>query len=733
MANVFISHAGEDSLIAFQLSEGLAQHGFTSWLFERDTIPGPSYVVQYKVAVSSSDVFLFLISRHVFDSDDIGQELAVAAINHRPIVPVLLDLAFEEFDERRPDWSYIIGQCASVELRHGECASVVERLKQSLDFWGIAPANPLRSESPESLTHFRPRRAWSSDAGQIEIEELDRVLYRTKAIDDFLAARNKYFLCANKGLGKTLLLTCKRTALMRETVREGLKSSEFIPVGRPYLDFMTDLPSLSVNHQRLLESLESCKRLWGLAIRVAVISHQPGISNDQHFPDLDRFPGVVAEWLRGEKVEPTAVFREVLGYSVGDIQRLIDHTRNWLERRFRAVHSGTYLFIDKVDQALRETSTEAWIHCQAGLVEAAWDAMNANPHVRCFVSIRQEAFFNYESHIKSNLYGATTIIRYGTADLQGMLDRLCRHYERCDGFRDMVKLNVVRDSKRMVLEDSFEFLRRHTLGRPRDFVLVAGELSSRRNELSEPEFRRVVTESAREVMVNVFHEMRPFLKCLYDRSDRRAFFELIPRNLLTSEDIVHLRLRFNKIHEGVGDIAVDSIDKHLGLHDPFEDLHRVGLLGIVVRDPHETKSLQSFLQPDNTVDLDAGLPPSPFYMVHPSLTDDIRRFRRPHPYHVFRNLPVGHDVVWHDFAPTMYHAERAVTSISQHWLRDQVDVLLAAIAAAMEAGRFEQLAVSGTSVAWSNVLEYLDKGGYDDAYLWLEELAKLASHGDRRH
>ena len=34
--------------------------------------------------------------------------------------------------------------------------------------------------------------------------------------------------------------------------------------------------------------------------------------------------------------------------------------------------------------------------------------MNANSHIRVFATIREEAFVNYESDVKSNLFGATT-------------------------------------------------------------------------------------------------------------------------------------------------------------------------------------------------------------------------------------------------------------------------------------------------------------------------------------
>ena len=39
--------------------------------------------------------------------------------------------------------------------------------------------------------------------------------------------------------------------------------------------------------------------------------------------------------------------------------------------------------------------------------------MSANSHVKVFASIRQEAFVNYQSDIKANLFGATTLLGYG--------------------------------------------------------------------------------------------------------------------------------------------------------------------------------------------------------------------------------------------------------------------------------------------------------------------------------
>jgi hypothetical protein len=54
---------------------------------------------------------------------------------------------------------------------------------------------------------------WASDANQIGIEDLDWVVFKNDIIEDFLQKRGKYFLSANKGLGKTLLLIYKRKQL----------------------------------------------------------------------------------------------------------------------------------------------------------------------------------------------------------------------------------------------------------------------------------------------------------------------------------------------------------------------------------------------------------------------------------------------------------------------------------------------------------------------------------------
>ena len=49
---------------------------------------------------------------------------------------------------------------------------------------------------------------------------------------------------------------------------------------------------------------------------------------------------------------------------------------------------------------------------------------------------------------------------------------------RVTSVADFLGLNVVRHARRPAPEDSFQYVRRHTCGRPRDLVAIASEIAS---------------------------------------------------------------------------------------------------------------------------------------------------------------------------------------------------------------------------------------------------------------
>lgn len=566
MANVFVSHTGDDSLVAFELADSLERHGYSTWYYERNSLPGVCYLTQSAEAIEQSDAVLLIISPRSVTSREVTKEVEHAHRTGKRVIPVLLEILYSEVADRQPAWNVALGTAVAVSIRDGQCEEIVEKIARTLLQDGVAPSVGPDVGQVIRREPGRHRRVWASDANQINTSDLDRVVFRNRTIEDFLLDRGKFFLSANKGLGKTLLLSYKRHLLTSDG-RNNQSAICLIPAGRPYLDFMSSPPSISAAHEGFLAKLNNAKRLWGFALRVSVLSQFPHLVGPLHRAKLAHVPDTVVEWLNGEKVDPTIVFKELLSSSVKEIHQAIDSTTNLLARKFKGLHQATYCFIDKVDQALGSLGREAWVHVQAGLIEAAWDAMNANSHVRFFASIRQEAFANYQSEIKANLHGATTVIQYCDSDLRALLDQLTRCYEDQKSFKELIGIHVVREPFQPQTEDSFSFLNRHTLGRPRDLVIIASELSKIRATLSEAIYRRKVREFAASMLIsNVFDEMRVFLDRLSKRPARMKLCTLLSSNILSAEDLERVRLEFHP-----GDPS----------GDPFAELYNAGLLGVI--------------------------------------------------------------------------------------------------------------------------------------------------------
>jgi tRNA A-37 threonylcarbamoyl transferase component Bud32 len=598
-----------------------------------------------------------------------------------------------------------------------EVAWRLSRIEEEL----VAGAQSAVGPGPKPPRRQPGGQVWASDANQIGIEDLDWVVFKNDIIQDFLEKRGKYFLSANKGLGKTLLLTYKRKQLT-DTYHERHGKSQaqvaFVPEGRPFLDFMGNLHTLPAAQITFLSELTNTKRVWSLALRVSALSHHPELFNDDDREELEAFPKRLLVWLRGARVEPTVVFKEMLGYSLKEINRLIDRQENFLEQKFRQIHSGTFFFIDKVDQAIRSLPRPAWILIQAGLIEAAWDAMNANAHVKVYASIRQEAFSNYESDIKTNLYGATTILQYSDQELQHLLDQLTGCYEGGKTFKDFIQLDVVRHPWRVRPEDSFQYMRRHTLGRPRDLVIIASEISRKRQELNEGAYRKLVQETTGTMLgPNVFEEMRVFLDCLDNKQERLRLFSLLPHNILTRDEVIKVYYQFNYLDPECA--AFDHYSEKL--HHPFWELYSAGLLGVVVQDQGSHQRVQKFKQPSDMFhDSQVALPTVEFYLIHPALDWFIRMNRPADDYHLFQHIVVGHDCPWPNHYAALFDAERALFAVNDPGLRETVNEVLKKIVVLLEAGQEPARALESCP-EWQELKRRLPEE-HELLFLLLEEL-----------
>ncbi|WP_433932762.1 protein kinase [Sorangium cellulosum] len=590
------------------------------------------------------------------------------------------------------------------------------------------PPEPAAKRRPEGERDAGHQQSWASDANQIDIGALKELTFKNAVVREFLDSANKHFVSGSKGLGKTLLLTYKRSVLSEiylATGRERRQSAvQFIPEGRPYLDLMGDLPSVDQTRIDLMSGLHECKRLWSFSFRLSIVSCQSALAGAGDPEDLDPLPRSLRGLLTGRPVEPTVVVKELLSLTVRQINQVIDAMEGPLERRLRSLHSGVYLFIDKLDQALRRLPRAAWIHMQAGMIEAAWDLMNANRHVKIFATIREEAFSAYESDIKTNLYGATSTLRYAKHELFELLEKLTYYYERLP-LREFIHLDMVSTGRSARGEGTFDFLYRHTLGRPRDLVILASEISRNRRALDERTFTQIVQDKSAGLLVaNIFDEMRVFLEVLCHRDKRAEFLGLLPCDVLTHDEMVDVWCRFHGVDRAYFDAHGRTADD---VYHPFRELFECGVLGVLVADPASERQVQRFRQPqDAVVGSRHELPRSRYYLLHPSLRGLIQSLPGGGRFHAIRNVVIGHWEPWPRHLDLVVDVQRELfrRPDAPEEIGEAVFALLDRLTADVAGGESADAArrAIAASPTFARLSAHLDRIHWDDLHLALVEL-----------
>ncbi len=721
----FVSHVSKHLLLARKLSVGLEKAGLRCWLYERDALPDIPNQRQVRAALGRCAVALVLVSKQSIQSDDLLAEVEDAFKLGCRIVPVIVDSTADELESVGGEWQICFDSALRFECnRTSSVDGVIAGLVEAANELGL-PKSPNIGDHPDVAPQIQ-YYVWATDANQLDIGDLKHVVFRNELVDDFLQMRNKCFLAATKGLGKTLLLTFKRQLLATDSRGQAVT---MIPEGRPYLDFMDELRQLPKNYYEPLADLNLSKRIWSASLRISAISHHADqVDSAEDAEELKLFPRTMQRWLLGKKIESTVVFRELTSLSLGTLNRLLNDTENFLAKKTRAIHSGTCFFVDKVDQAIRGLPPQAWIYVQAGLIEAAWDMMSSNRHIRVFATIRQEAFSNYQSDIKNNLFGATTSLQYSEEELAQMMDKLAHCYEGCSNFNEFVGFNVIRHPRRPSPEDCFHFVRRHTFGRPRDLVMIASEISARRGTLDEKKLGDIVHGiSATSLINNIFAEVSVLLDCLHDEEQRTRFFGFVPQNILRHSDVLRICESFNGLEAG----TLLSMGENLtGIYHPFRDLYLAGLLGAVGLDAESGLSLQRFRQPHDFLAIKSfELPASDYYLLHPALNRYMTLFRRKSDYLIFQHLTVGQGLPWLPHFALLMQIESIAHGVTDPRFRECLHRLISQAQSILDSGNSRLLRYEiETSGDWKRLAGFSGLEGYDEAMFALDELLSFPSH-----
>jgi hypothetical protein len=158
MRDVFVSHVEEDSAEALAIADALEAAGYSTWCYERDSIPGPSYLVQTGNAVEDCRALVVLISRHSLGSRQVTVEIVRGHETEKPFIPVLIGITHVDFTNRQPEWREAMGAATSIMVPREGAASIVPRIVQGLEALGVEPTGAPSEHATPMSPPLRRRR-----------------------------------------------------------------------------------------------------------------------------------------------------------------------------------------------------------------------------------------------------------------------------------------------------------------------------------------------------------------------------------------------------------------------------------------------------------------------------------------------------------------------------------------------------------------------------------------------
>jgi hypothetical protein len=497
-------------------------------------------------------------------------------------------------------------------------------------------------------------RAWTVDADDIQIaDDLDAtLLHRTPWIESFLEEKrsDRFIVTATKGFGKTLLLKAKRIAYAEGTAvcipENGL-------LDKPIGDKVFNAAMVALYG----ESTDNWKRIWLIAIAAATLKR------------LDMTDGLrVNPQLHALLANPnlTSVidhFVNLLDFERGDLFKSANETDNQLIPRLRTISTPVAIFIDSIDEYFNkhvttreptrashagELSPNVWYFSQMGLVEVAYQLRRVSHQLKVFVAVRKEAFVKLEdtTSMAQQYRGSTVDIVYSPASLREIfLNNIRRETPRNLVHPGRLKTDPIdaflgtaaftHDSSGET-EDVFEYVCRHTLRRPRDFMTIGRKLSELGPEERRQESlaKQAIQQGATAIAHEYINEIQPYLGGI----DLYRLFPLLDRNVLQRDDCDRIFLEYAD--------STGTLDEPLHV---FSALFRAGLLGVVDVDLATGRTVQKFLLPgERAFEHGDGLPESSHYLVHPILTSLVAEANPGYARNLDRQNEIGSGRAWVD-------------------------------------------------------------------------------------
>ena len=468
---------------------------------------------------------------------------------------------------------------------------------------------------------------------------MTRWFFRTPSIDDFLGQRSgKFIVTATKGFGKTLLLKAQRIALEEKGV---LCLPENGLIDKPVGDRVFSKQMIRL----YARSTENWRRVWLTSIAAATLKMlglTEGLSVNPRLSAL-----LADQNLRGVIDH----FVNILGFHRNELFRTADDTDSSMLPRIRNINQPVAIFLDSVDEYFKkhllamsasdtgELDWGVWYFSQMGLVEAAYQVRRITHHLKVFAAVRKEAFaqFDETTEMVQQYRGSAIDLTYSPESLREIFANNIQHERKrdlvapgklsTDRVVAFVGLNEVTHSYTRENEPIFDYIFRHTLGRPRDLMTIGQKLSDLTPEdRTEVAVKQAINQAGTEYL----NEIQPYMRDV----DIDEILATLPGNVIPAA-------------------ALEEIFRDRDGHrDAFGVFFNAGLVGSVGVDPVTSKKVQSFMLPgEHRLGQDGILPPSPFYLVHPILTQIISALNGKYVANIDRTNIIGRGRVWREPDP----------------------------------------------------------------------------------
>ncbi|MFD2937866.1 toll/interleukin-1 receptor domain-containing protein [Spirosoma flavum] len=473
-------------------------------------------------------------------------------------------------------------------------------------------------------------KAWSIDANNIDLNDintgqLNNYMVRTREINDFLSIETKkMFIVAPKGLGKTYLLKVK-SQLYRD-LNSGYK---FIPTNSLCERFTNNDFSFSQKDLIKFNDISIWKKTWEVALYTLILASFKSDDLPKELKSIIGNAGSLAEIL-GTLLQQRSQIINIHNYVATDLKPAVRKLRE------ESSTNQVAIFIDNIDEAFDNfvgytaksginMSANIWINAQLSILFVAKDICAINRHVKIFLTIRSEAYNNNQDPQRLQLDDVSIILKYTKRQIQDIFHQniiLTPNEDLISPNNASLVGKLIGNDKithkfvenifgNKIEEPFFDFIYRHTYGRPREIVLM-GKRIIEKIPYEDRNKSDIVGSVVNEVSYELFEQLKREVIPVFEDDVFEEFSKKVEHNIIRYAEA-------EKIYK--------EIKEEFNFNNVFSYFYRLGLVGIVdsVTDSKGGYQKQTFLPVGEYTLLDEKIPMGDYFVVHPTLNKKMKQ------------------------------------------------------------------------------------------------------------